>query len=339
MTMTTPIRETSILVDVYTREARWTPEDGVTLYQGDSAANRLIFSLTNQGVPVDASGYSLFMRCVRPDSTVVTVPANVDDGGRLWAVLPAAVYTQTGAITCSCTLISVSQIVTAFELRLRVLPKRGVDAYVGVDAGNALPSYDLVLTLIRELEEALGLIAGGDTSQETLSTRLMVLENFMRRSDGFANAAQGQTAQNNAAQLAQKLDAAQFTAANLLEKLRTVDGTGSGLDADTLGGLTAETLIALCSPRATSIRQVALVTLTIPVEGWAYQDAQDRYALTLTVPEARSNFTPVLTIDPAAAGPKVPVFGIHSNNGEVTLLAAGIPAVASTATLQFQEVG
>lgn len=42
-------------------------------------------------------------------------------------------------------------------------------------------------------------------------------------------------------ELATKLDSASYTAADVLTKLKTVDGVGSGLDADTLDGLTSAT--------------------------------------------------------------------------------------------------
>lgn len=144
----------------------------------------------------------------------------------------------------------------------------------------------------------------------------------------FATAAQG--AKADAA-----LPASGYTAADALAKLKTVDGTGSGLDADMLDGQHASAF-ALASNTA---RRALTASVSIPTSGWTYQSAYDRYALTLAVTGAQAAWSPVLTIDPAVAGPKVPVYAVQAGNGSVTLYAQEPPTVAASAALWFEAVG
>lgn len=59
--------------------------------------------------------------------------------------------------------------------------------------------------------------------------------------------------------IALKLDAASYTAADVLTKIKTVDGTGSGLDADTIDGLDS-TALGGGSPSAAAVL-AALLTV------------------------------------------------------------------------------
>ncbi len=56
-----------------------------------------------------------------------------------------------------------------------------------------------------------------------------------------------------AASLALKLDAADYTAADVLTKIKTVDGAGSGLDADTLDGISSAGFVAVGSYTAADV--------------------------------------------------------------------------------------
>ena len=254
MHMTDAIRRTHFTVDIHTREIAREPDDPLVLYRGDRWANRLCFTFTNQGAPVDTQGYTLLLEFVRPDQVKLVDKARAQADG-LACTLPPAVYAETGPLLLYCTLTDDTHVVTSFELRLTVRDKLGLDFDMAYDLGNTLPTYAEILQLILQLELALGLADPDNPAQEALYNRLAALEAHMRRTAGFATAAQGQAA--DAA-----LPAAAFAPQNVLDKLREADGHGSGLDADTLDGLHAAAFGTAAAVQAAQSTATAAQTAT-----------------------------------------------------------------------------
>lgn len=81
-------------------------------------------------------------------------------------------------------------------------------------------------------------------------------------------------------------------------------------------------------------------TINIPTSGWTYQSEYDRYYVDVYTSSSYVNggFALVMTINPAVAGPKVPVYGVSFVSGYVRLLATDVPTIATTATIQVQNV-
>ncbi len=64
-------------------------------------------------------------------------------------------------------------------------------------------------------------------------------------------------------QLGTKLNSSSYTASDVLTKIKTVDGTGSGLDADTLDGQEASAFQTVAAPNSPSITSTTVVNETI----------------------------------------------------------------------------
>ncbi|MDR3051947.1 MAG: phage baseplate upper protein [Oscillospiraceae bacterium] len=277
--MATPIRTTHITVDTYTQRISCTPQGPIPLFAGDKHANRLVFSLQNDGAPVDALGYAAMLCYTRPDGTDVLDALHPDEAGTLSAIVPGAVYTQEGTVRCSLTLTDAQTVSTQFSITLAVRRKAGTEPGGGVDAGNTLPTYAQVVQLVRELELALALADPDNLDYPTIAQRLTGLEGFAGRAPGFATATQGVLAEA-------ALPAAAYTAQDVYDKVISLSGAGGGLNADTLGGnppevfATAVQLAAL----AQAVPEKLTLSVALPAEAWV--NTGERWVQTAALPEA-----------------------------------------------------
>ncbi len=177
--------------------------------------------------------------------TGIIVAENNDYTGNQVTNIPA------GAITATNTQAAINELDTNKVDNSRVLTNVPIGA-VFTDEQNPL-SNSVV-----------------STSQTTSATSLAAKTANDRANVGVRDAASAQTTANTAitnAATAQstadaattlantKLDASIYTAADILNKVKTVDGSGSGLDADTLDGLQASALA-----RATHTHTIANIT-------------------------------------------------------------------------------
>ncbi len=336
----TPVRETKIRADIYTKDVTLIPDEKALLYLGDVGANRFHITLVNQGQPVDTSGYQAILRYVMPDSTVVLDKAMITETGELSFVVPLLVYQQVGNVLLHITMIDSLRVSTAFALPIKVLDRKGLEITVGADVGGVWPTPEEVFQMVQEIEYALSLIGEGEGASETIGTRLKNLEDFKDRPQGFATIAQAKDS----------VQAEDYTPEKVLGKVKEVDGEGSGLDADLLDGqqgayyakqtdMSAQS-DALVTLIGQAVRRALVATINIPTTGWTYDSGNDRYWLHVLVPGLTSGMLRILTIDQAKAGPKVPVYGtFYNGTGSMALLAADIPSIASTAVLWGLEVG
>jgi len=118
-----------------------------------------------------------------------------------------------------------------------------------------------------------------------------------------------------------KLDASAYTAADVLAKLKTLDGTGSGLDADLLDGKHASDF-ATSTQGAKADTAVQPATLATVATTGAYGDLSGR-------PSALSQFTNDLGLITADDVPASPVTSVNSKTGTVVLTATDVGAATT----------
>lgn len=115
-----------------------------------------------------------------------------------------------------------------------------------------------------------------------------------------------------------KLDASSYTAADVLTKLKTVGGSGSGLDADLLDGKHASSF-ATSAQGAKADTAVQPASLAKVATTGAYSDLSGK-------PSALSQFTNDLGLITAADVPASPVTSVNGKAGAVVLVAADVGA-------------
>ena len=110
-----------------------------------------------------------------------------------------------------------------------------IQTFVAAEVAGIVDSAPAALDTLNELAAALGDDANFST---TVSTQI-----GLRATNTYVNATFGS---NNylQSQLSTKLNSSSYTASDVLTKIKTVDGSGSGLDADTVDGIQATGLVS-----------------------------------------------------------------------------------------------
>jgi hypothetical protein len=142
------VRTNTLRVEMSSAEALWTPET-VVLYYGDSAANRIVFDLYNDGEAVDASGYTAALSVKRPDGVLLEVEVG-ESGGELSCVLTGACYERSGTLGCVLRLTDGDGVSTAvvFSVEVRASADAGVTEVIETET----ISLTALRTLIDRLE-------------------------------------------------------------------------------------------------------------------------------------------------------------------------------------------
>ena len=110
-----------------------------------------------------------------------------------------------------------------------------IQTFVAAEVAGIVDSAPAALDTLNELAAALGDDANFST---TVSTQI-----GLRATNTYVNAT---FSSNNylQSQLSTKLNSSSYTASDVLTKIKTVDGSGSGLDADTVDGIQATGLVS-----------------------------------------------------------------------------------------------
>ena len=115
-----------------------------------------------------------------------------------------------------------------------------MQSYVSTEVSNLVDSAPSTLDTLNELAAALGDDANFSTTVTT-AIGLRATNTYVNSTFTSNTYVQGTFSSNNylQTQLGTKLNSSSYTAADVLTKIKTVDGAGSGLDADLLDGKTS----------------------------------------------------------------------------------------------------
>jgi len=137
---------------------------GVLLAAGDALANRFGAILTNKGVKVDVSGYTVTGAFIRPDGETIHVTGGVD-GNTVYVDLPAVCYnTVEGAFSLALKLVS-----DGFTRTVRL-----IEGYIRqTDTGSYVATDEMIITL----DNMKGLAAEMATTHEEAKNLINELDN------------------------------------------------------------------------------------------------------------------------------------------------------------------
>jgi len=129
-----------------------------------------------------------------------------------------------------------------------------IQTFVAAEVASIVDSAPAALDTLNELAAALGDDANFST---TVSNQIGI-----RSTNTYVNST---FSSNNylQSQLSTKLNSSSYTAADVLTKIKTVDGSGSGLDADLLDGQHASAFQTVAAPNSPSITSTTVVNETI----------------------------------------------------------------------------
>ena len=141
-------------------------------------------------------------------------------------------------------------------------------------------------------------------------------------------------------QLGTKLNSSSYTASNVLTKIKTVDGTGSGLDADTLDGQEASAFQTVAAPNSPSITSTTVVNETIElVFGQSSTSGVTRYEV-WSDGATGSDYSLISIIPSQDAAASMSVVDISFDTGgtvayRVYAIKNGVYSTAATTTKSF----
>jgi len=165
----------------------------------------------------------------------ITVSGTVDgrdiatDGSKLDGIESGATADQTA-----------SEILTAIKTVDGAGSGLDADTLDGIHA-SGLASNNYVQTYVAS--EIAGLVDSAPTTLDTLNELAAALGDDANFSTTVTNSLATKASNNYLqSQLSTKLNSSSYTASDVLTKIKTVDGSGSGLDADTLDGIHASGL-------------------------------------------------------------------------------------------------
>ena len=129
-----------------------------------------------------------------------------------------------------------------------------IQTYVAAQVASVVDSAPAALDTLNELAAALGDDANFST---TVSNQIGIrsTNTYVNSTFSSNNYLQGQ--------LGTKLNSSSYTASDVLTKIKTVDGSGSGLDADLLDGQHASAFQTVAAPNSPSITSTTVVNETI----------------------------------------------------------------------------
>lgn len=170
------------------------------LIQGQSYANVLNVSVTNDGLPVELSGECMGYFVRQKDGSTVTVAGTIS-GNVASVEFPSFVYAYTGRLTITLNVGSTSLVQIATTVRLGA-------TMVVVDPGNVLPNLDEMQQIMLDVENALNQLSGAleasqaatqaaNTAAGTANTAAQGANNAASAANTAASALNGLTATAN----------------------------------------------------------------------------------------------------------------------------------------------
>ena len=206
-----------------------------------------------------------------------------------------------------------------------------IQSYVSSEVASLVDSAPATLDTLNELAAALGDDANFAT---TVSTQIGIraTNTYVNSTFSSNNYLQGQ--------LGDKLNSSSYTASDVLTKIKTVDGTGSGLDADTLDGQEASAFQTVAAPNSPSITSTTVVNETIElVFGQSSTSGVTRYEV-WSDGATGSDYSLISIIPSQDAAASMSVVDVSFDTGgtvayRVYAIKNGVYSTAATTTKSF----